>query len=209
MKASIIVALLAFVTFATAQNYFITNPVENTTWQAGKTYKITWTDGSDKDISIKLLNGPTPQTQTVYRIIATNVSGNALSYTWTCPTTVPASDSWSVMISDGNVTSYSHPFHVNSGNGTISFSAASTPAAAAVTSSGTNPPTSTAASSAPTAASLKGTIPASSVSVAAASVSANSTSTSTSSTAKPNTGSSLAPVFAFAAIAPLVASLLL
>ncbi|RUS22561.1 Ser-Thr-rich glycosyl-phosphatidyl-inositol-anchored membrane family-domain-containing protein [Endogone sp. FLAS-F59071] len=130
MKVTIF-ALLSLVAAAVAQNttttYFITSPIAGTSWAAGKKVSITWTGGTSDLVSLLLLNGPTATTESVYNTIAQNVTGSVGTYSWTIPTTLEASTTYAIEITDGTglIASYSHPFTITSSNGTLSFSSAS------------------------------------------------------------------------------------
>ncbi|KAH8555920.1 Ser-Thr-rich glycosyl-phosphatidyl-inositol-anchored membrane family-domain-containing protein [Umbelopsis sp. PMI_123] len=123
-------ALIAFVVAAvTAQTtpYYITAPIQGTSFKAGSKADIDWINGSSQNITLSLLNGPTAQTQSVILVIASNVNGDVGSYSWTIPTSVGVSTTYAIQIQYGNGNySYSAPFSVTGGTTTLSYSAVPT-----------------------------------------------------------------------------------
>ncbi|GAB5589310.1 hypothetical protein Unana1_04210 [Umbelopsis nana] len=121
------VALVAFfVATVTAQTapYYITSPIQGTTYKAGQSAEIDWLNGNSESITISLLNGPTPQTQSILSVIASNVNGADGSYTWTVPASVAVSSTYSIQIKYGGGNySYSSPFSITGGSSTLSYSA--------------------------------------------------------------------------------------
>ncbi|KAI9287762.1 Ser-Thr-rich glycosyl-phosphatidyl-inositol-anchored membrane family-domain-containing protein [Umbelopsis sp. AD052] len=123
-------ALVAFVVAAaTAQTtpYYITAPIQGTSFKAGSSAEIDWINGNSENVTLSLLNGPTAQTQSIIMVIAKNVNGDDGSYTWTIPTSVGVSNTYAIQIQYGSGNfSYSAPFGVSGGNTTLSYSAVPT-----------------------------------------------------------------------------------
>jgi hypothetical protein len=46
-------------------------------------FVVDWINGDSSKVTLSLLNGPTPQTESVISVIASNVNGDDGSYTWT------------------------------------------------------------------------------------------------------------------------------
>ncbi|KAI8583373.1 hypothetical protein K450DRAFT_223320 [Umbelopsis ramanniana AG] len=123
-------ALVAFVVAAASAqttSYYITAPIQGTAFKAGSSAEIDWINGSSENVTLSLLNGPTAQTQSVLLVIAKDVNGDDGSYTWTIPTTVGVSSTYTVQIQYGTGNySYSAPFSVTGGTTTLSYSAVPT-----------------------------------------------------------------------------------
>lgn len=80
---------LALFQLALCQNYFITNPVESTVFQAGETVTISWIDAEAPEIvansiSIELVDGDSNNAQLV-TVIAPDIPASAKSLEWTVP----------------------------------------------------------------------------------------------------------------------------
>ncbi|CAO3683306.1 unnamed protein product [Umbelopsis ramanniana] len=124
-------ALVAFIAAAvTAQSttpYYITAPIQGTAFKAGSSAEIDWINGDSGNVTLSLLNGPTAQTQSILLVIAKNVNGDDGSYTWTIPTSVGVSSTYTIQIQYGTGNySYSAPFSVSGGTTTLSYSAVPT-----------------------------------------------------------------------------------
>ncbi|CAO3676215.1 unnamed protein product [Umbelopsis vinacea] len=195
-------ALVAFVVATvTAQStpYYITAPIQGTSFKVGDSAEIDWINGDSSKVTLSLLNGPTPQTESVISVIASNVNGDDGSYTWTIPASVAVSSTYAIQIQYGTGNySYSAPFSVTGGTKTLSYSAVPSSASLSAASSSAPSSLSTVIPTVLTTASSTVATPS-----ASGSASAAAASTTKSSGAMQN----LAPVWAIAI--PAVASLFL
>ncbi|CAO3666585.1 unnamed protein product [Rhizopus stolonifer] len=120
MKIHFII-FLAFVTYvASVQGsytpFYITNPVQNTTFEAGTNVTISWLNGTTDTATTYVLTG---EKSTAMQLtgISFNLKGKSGQYIWKVPTQLPSNGTYSLMISyptsnTTNGTSYSSLFKI-------------------------------------------------------------------------------------------------
>ena len=128
MKLSLAsIALLASaIGSALAQNFFITSPVQTTSWKAGDTVKIQW-NAVEKPafpaskIQIELVDGDSNNANLV-TVITADLSGDAKSYEWKVPDSVASKTDYFLRMaaigSDGKKSyNFSSRFGITGGKG--------------------------------------------------------------------------------------------
>ncbi|KAG0794180.1 hypothetical protein G6F17_004173 [Rhizopus arrhizus] len=129
MKIYICTVFLAFLAQSVFGSYYITNPIQGTSFKAGTNVTISWLNGTSDITTVYLLTGLNPKTMQLTGI-SFNVDGDAGNYSWKVPTNLSQNAIYSFMFSystsNGSTeTSYSSSFNITGGTNSINSSAIS------------------------------------------------------------------------------------
>ncbi|CAO3643885.1 unnamed protein product [Mucor fragilis] len=99
MKAAIITSLLfvAAVVAQTTAPFYLTSPIVGTTYKAGSTATITWTNGNDESAEVSLLTGTSAATMHPTGDTFT-IKGSDGEYDWKVPSDLPQNATFSFKI---------------------------------------------------------------------------------------------------------------
>ncbi|KAL7317778.1 hypothetical protein PS15m_004087 [Mucor circinelloides] len=212
MKAAIIASLLfvAAVVAQTTAPFYLTSPIVGTTYKAGSTVTITWTNGVDESAEVSLLTGTSAATMHPTGDTFT-IKGSDGEYSWKVPSDLPQNATFSFKIdytdSKGvSGSTYSSGFTITGTTGdVVSQSFVSSIATAVSTSAVSSVASSTTVSS---SASPSSSTSVSQTSSASSSSSSSSATASASTTPAPSAASGFkAPTVAICAIVVIASAL--
>ncbi|CAO3695514.1 hypothetical protein G6F70_004996 [Rhizopus microsporus] len=112
----IFLALFTAVVSAQSSPFYITNPIQGSSFKAGSIATITWLNGTPGNATVYVLTGNNPAAMTITGIKFT-INGQDGKYNWKVPTDLLQNTTYSLMISysteNGNTaTAYSSSFTV-------------------------------------------------------------------------------------------------
>ncbi|KAF1803044.1 hypothetical protein V8B55DRAFT_1502016 [Mucor lusitanicus] len=183
MKAAIITSLLfiAAVVAQTTAPFYLTSPIVGTTYKAGSTVTITWTNGVDESAQVSLLTGTSAATMHPTGDTFT-IKGSDGEYDWKVPSDLPQNATFSFKIdytdskgvsgstyssgftitgTTGDVVSQSFVSSIATAVSSAASSAVSSTSSAAITSSSVRPSSSSSVSQTSSAATTSATASAS------------------------------------------------
>ncbi|KAG1451929.1 hypothetical protein G6F56_007956 [Rhizopus delemar] len=107
-------------------NYYITNPIQNTSFKAGSTVIVSWINGTSGYATVYLLSGISASNMEPTGVVFT-VDGEIGGYEWTVPTDMLDNTTYSLMFSfptENGTTgvSYSSSFMIIGENGSVNSS---------------------------------------------------------------------------------------
>ncbi|KAG0182338.1 hypothetical protein DFQ28_009748 [Apophysomyces sp. BC1034] len=113
---------MAVLTFAQDQAFYVTSPLTGTKYTAGQKTEISWNNGVDQSVTVRLIEGSNANTMqpTSYSF---KVDGDKGSYEWKVPSNLPSDAVYALQFqykaNNGSAAyAYSDPFSIQGGNST-------------------------------------------------------------------------------------------